>query len=101
MDEPTVYLTVCDWVSPWYLAEAVVQKPHRNTLFYESRRAADGFRGRVSQVRILPGPLPELPGNTKNYPSGPPSCSGAFLGGNAMSYLIPRRGYRGSFRVGS
>jgi hypothetical protein len=46
MDEPTVYLTVCDRVSPWYLAEAVVQKPHRNALFYESQMAADGFRVR-------------------------------------------------------
>jgi|SRR5215218_4436384 hypothetical protein len=57
MGGPTVYLTVCDMISPWYLAEAVVQKPHRNALFYELQMVADGFRGRVSQVRILPGPL--------------------------------------------
>ena len=32
--------------------------------------SSNGFRGRVSQVRILPDPLPELPGMDA-LPSGP------------------------------
>jgi hypothetical protein len=34
-----------------------VHKPHRNRLSLAPQGGADGFRGRVSQVRILPGPL--------------------------------------------
>jgi hypothetical protein len=33
-----------------------VRKPYRNRHFTESRSSGNGFRGRVSQVRILPGP---------------------------------------------
>ena len=35
----------------------MVQKPHRNRHFSDSQMSGNGFRGRVSQVRILPGPL--------------------------------------------
>jgi hypothetical protein len=34
-----------------------VHIPQRNRLSLASQGGADGFRGRVSQVRILPGPL--------------------------------------------
>jgi len=34
-----------------------VHKSHRNGLSLASQSGSDGFRGRVSQVRILPGPL--------------------------------------------
>jgi hypothetical protein len=53
----TVYLTVYDSLSLCYRAEMITEKPHRNRHFSESQTSADGFRGRVSQVRILPGPL--------------------------------------------
>jgi hypothetical protein len=33
------------------------RNPHRNHHFSGSEMGANGFRGRVSQVRILPGPL--------------------------------------------
>jgi hypothetical protein len=46
-----------DSLSLWYRAEAMARKPHRNHHFSESEMGANGFRGRVSQVRILPGPL--------------------------------------------
>ena len=35
----------------------VTQKPHRNKHFLITQTSCNGFRGRVSQVRILPGPL--------------------------------------------
>jgi hypothetical protein len=35
----------------------MVQKPHRNRLSCKTQASGNGFRGRVSQVRILPGPL--------------------------------------------
>jgi hypothetical protein len=38
--------------------EVTVHKPHRNRLSLAPQGGANGFRGRVSQVRILPGPLP-------------------------------------------
>jgi hypothetical protein len=53
----TVYLTVYDSLSSWYGTEGVTQKSHRNRHFSQPQMHADGFRGRVSQVRILPGPL--------------------------------------------
>jgi hypothetical protein len=53
----TAYSTVYDSLSSWYRMEGMTQKPHRNRHFSGSRMSADGFRGRVSQVRILPGPL--------------------------------------------
>jgi hypothetical protein len=37
--------------------EVTVHIPQRNRLSLASQGGADGFRGRVSQVRILPGPL--------------------------------------------
>ena len=52
----TVYLTVHDHLSSWYGTEGVAQKPHRNRHFLESQMSTEGFRGRVSQVRILLGP---------------------------------------------
>jgi hypothetical protein len=53
----TVYLTVYDSLSLWYCAKGMVQKPHRNRLSCKTQASGNGFRGRVSQVRILPGPL--------------------------------------------
>jgi hypothetical protein len=53
----TVYLTVYGRLSSWYGTEGVAQNPHRNRHFSESQMSVDDFRGRVSQVRILPGPL--------------------------------------------
>ena len=35
----------------------MAQKPRRNRRFLRSQVGGNGFRGRVSQVRILPGPL--------------------------------------------
>src|SRR5919112_3595932 len=35
----------------------MAQKPRRNRHFLRSQVGGNGFRGRVSQVRILPGPL--------------------------------------------
>ena len=35
----------------------MVQKPYRNRHFSDSQMSGNGFRGRVSQVRILPGRL--------------------------------------------
>ena len=52
-----VYLTVYDSLSLWYCAKGMVQKPHRNRHFSDSQMSGNGFRGRVSQVRILPGRL--------------------------------------------
>jgi hypothetical protein len=54
----TVYLTVYDRLLSCYRVLAMAQKPDRNGLSLDSQGGANGFRGRVSQVRILPGPLP-------------------------------------------
>ena len=53
----TVYLTAYDSLSIWYYTQAMMQKPHINRDYWESQMGGNGFRGRVSQVRILPGPL--------------------------------------------
>jgi hypothetical protein len=53
----TAYLTVYDSLSAWYAVEGMARKPHRSRHFSASQMSLDGFRGRVSQVRILPGPL--------------------------------------------
>jgi hypothetical protein len=53
----TAYLTVHNTLSSWYGTEGMAQKPRRNRHFLRSQVGGNGFRGRVSQVRILPGPL--------------------------------------------
>ncbi len=52
----TVYLTVYDSLALWYLHEVMVQKPAYKWAFLGTTRCLNGFRCRVSQVRILPGP---------------------------------------------
>jgi hypothetical protein len=52
-----VELTVYDSLSLWYRSGGTERNPLRNRHFSESQMGAAGFRGRVSQVRILPGPL--------------------------------------------
>jgi hypothetical protein len=44
-----------------------VHKPHRNRLTLASQGGANGFRGRVSQVRILPGPLLLAPDHNLSF----------------------------------
>ena len=53
----TVYLTVYDSLFLKYRMEVMVHKRYKNRLSLASQGGAGGFRGRVSQVRILPGPL--------------------------------------------
>jgi hypothetical protein len=55
----TVYPTVYDGLSPWYGTESKAQKPRRNGHSLDVWMGGNGFRGRVSSVRILPGPLPD------------------------------------------
>ena len=83
----TAYLTVYDGLSPWYRAAVRVQKPRRNELSLGLQTSLDGFRGRVSQVRILPGPLHDFIGFNFLMPalrlalahrSGEPHLAGAF-----------------------
>ena len=53
----TAYLTVYDSLFLKCRMELMVHKRYKNRLSLASEGGADGFRGRVSQVRILPGPL--------------------------------------------
>jgi hypothetical protein len=53
----TAYLTVYDSLFLKYRMEVMVHKRYKNRLSLGSQGGVDGFRGRVSQVRILPGPL--------------------------------------------
>jgi hypothetical protein len=55
--ELRAYLTVYDSLYLKYRIEVMVYKPHKNRLSLVPQGGADGFRGRVSQVRILQGPL--------------------------------------------
>ena len=59
----TVYSTVYGSLSSWYGKVVVAQESLRNGHLLKSVMSTDGFRGRVSQVRILPGPL-KLRGNS-------------------------------------
>jgi hypothetical protein len=64
----TAYFTVYDSLRSKYAAEAMIQKRHRNGHFSQSQLPHNGFRGRVSQVRILPGPLsPSSPSRVVTY----------------------------------
>jgi hypothetical protein len=45
----------------------MAQKPHRNRHFSDLHASLVGFRGRVSQVRVLPGPLCALCSEMLNY----------------------------------
>lgn len=53
----TVYPTVGDSLSPKYSSDDMEEKPHRDGHSEGLRGVRNGFRGCVSQVRILPGPL--------------------------------------------
>jgi hypothetical protein len=53
----TAYLTVYDSLSLWYRSNRVSENPLKNGDCPVRQIVAHGFRGRVSQVRILPGPL--------------------------------------------
>jgi hypothetical protein len=57
MDNLTAYLTVHDSLLSCYGTSVRGQNPHRNGRFLGLELHAEGFRGRVSQIRILPGPL--------------------------------------------
>ena len=80
--ELTVYLTAYDSLSLWYCTLAMMQKPHINRDYWGSQMSGNGFRGRVSQVRILPGPLPEWSVPTGVEPSGyaPATLPGSLFG---------------------
>jgi hypothetical protein len=53
----TAYPTVYDSLSLWYRSNRVSENPLKNGDRAVRQIVAHGFRGCVSQVRILPGPL--------------------------------------------
>jgi hypothetical protein len=79
--ELTVYLTAYDSLSLWYCTQAMMQKPHINRDYWESQMSGNGFRGRVSQVRILPGPLSErrTPTDVESSGYAPATVPGSFF----------------------